>query len=264
MFYLKEFSKLFKNHLMLSIILAVAIMGLVTSVHQREFIKSELSLNQKTHNMPYFNALVSDKINLDSIRRKMKMLPGVFAVSVVENKDLNKELGHLKNNFGSDIISELSSLNYKRLKIQLEEGVHLKNQQLVKEYLSRLVGKKDLTIGSIKNPRQLKIKQDDSLMQLLNYIDIYLVGFFMVLLTITIMLLLKPVNNQAYIIEKFQRKNKVNVKIMLSGLVAITAISFVFNYLAKPEFETSSFAIISFILILPIIIVMSKKSHYKV
>ena len=264
MFYLKEFSKLFRSNLILSSILIFSVFGLVSSTLQKEKIKSELSLSQKTNTIPYFNALVSNKINLESIKRKMINLPGVFKVNVAQTHGLAEELGHLKKNFGQDIIGELSALNYKKLKIELEEGIHAKNQELVREYLSRLVGKESLTMGAVKTPRNINLKKDDSLLVFAQYADIYLTIFFMALMAICVLLLMKPLNNQAYIIEKFQRKTKVNIKVLMSGVSCIGLVSFAVNYLYNSEIKMSSMAVLAYILILPVIFLMSKKLSYKV
>lgn len=264
MFYLKEFSKLFKSHLVLSTILAFSVFGLVTSVQQKEIITKEFSLSQKTKMTPYFNALISNKVNLDGIKRKMINLPGVFEVNIANSKGLNEELGHLKKNFGSEIIGELSSLNYKKLKVQLEAGIHSKNQELVREYLSRLVGKDSLTMGAVKLPQDIKLKNNDSLLVLVQHIDTYLVLFFMILAAISVFLLVKPLNNQAYIIEKFQRKSKVNIKILMSGLFSIAAVSFILNYLYRAEVTMTSLAVVAYIIVLPVIFLMTRKLNYKV
>jgi len=264
MFYLKEFSKLFKSNLILSLILGFSIFGLVTSVQQKELIKQEFSLNQKTKMVPYFNALISNKVSLESIQRKMIKLPGVFQVNIDDNKSLKEELGHLEKNFGSEIIGELSSLNYNKIKIQLEEGIHNKNQELVREYLARLVGKDSLTMGAVKLPQNIKLKDDDALLVFVKYLDVYLVLFFMVLAALCVFLLVKPLNNQAYIIEKFQRKSRVNMKILFSGLFSIASISFILNYLYRAEFNLSSLAVVAYVIMLPMIFLMTRKLTYKV
>lgn len=263
MFYLKEFNKLVKSHFILTSILFVSVFGFMTSTIQKEKIKKEISLSQKTQMIPYFNALISKKVNADGLKRKMKKLPGVFEVIVSEDTGLYKELNHLEKNFGKKIISELSSVNVQKVKVQLEKGIHKKNQELVREYLTRLVGKTDVTIGAIKEPRKVNLKKDDTLMLFSEYLDIYLIVFFMLMIAITISLLVKPLNNQAYIIEKFQRKTHVNIKILMSGVGVIACLTFAVNFLYAKELEWNSLLSLVYILALPVVFLMTQKLKYR-
>lgn len=263
MFYLKEFNKLVKSHLVLSLILSISILGLMTSVIQKDRIKTELSLSKKTQMIPYFNALVSKNINAEGLKRKMKNLPGVFEVVVSEDKGIQKEISHLEKNFGKKIISELSSVNFQKIKVQLEKGIHIKNQELVREYLTRLVGKSDVTIGAIKQPRNVSLKKDDLLMMFTEKVDIYLLIFFMLMIAISVALLLKPLNNQSYIIEKFQRKEHVNIKILMSGILFISFISLALNFVYSQELEMSALISLLYILVLPVVFLLSQKLRYR-
>ena len=79
------------------------------------------------------------------------------------------------------------------------------------------MGKDSVTIGAIKTPRAVDVSKNSTLSNITAWAESYLLIFFMALFTICLLLLRKPLNNQAFIIEKFQRRKDVNTKILFSG-----------------------------------------------
>lgn len=233
MFYLKEFLKVLKDNLVLSFIFVISFSLFMTSSHNKNIIEKELSLDGKVKSSPYFNALVSTKTNLKSVVRKMKSLPGVASVSINKQKNLNSEIKSLKRMFGENVIQSLSALNYKKVKIELEKGTKLKNQSLIREYLTKLVGSGSLTIGNIKKPRKVKLNKDDSLMSLLSWGGTYLILVSFGLFVISTILIIKEISQVAFLIERFQRKSLVQEKIVTAGfgflVLIISSVNIYYN-----------------------------------
>lgn len=235
MFYLKEFLKIFRSNFLVSMLLCLSIFGAVTTALQKDIISQKLSLNAQSEIIPYFNALIHSGDGLESVRRKMKQLPGVRDIKFPKEKKISAEVSYLKENFDESLISELAVMNFKRIKVELDNGIEVKNQNLIKEYLLRLVGQDSVTIGSIKTPRKIEISNNKALFNITTWAESYLLIFFMVLFTICLILLKKPINNHSFIIEKFQRKKDVNTKLILVGCSAIFLLSLGANQLLTRE-----------------------------
>lgn len=235
MFYLSEFFQILKLNKFLGFILFTGMFGVFSISHFEKEIKGQLSLDTKVKDTPYFNALIRKNLNIESVKRRMSKLPGVLAVAENRKKSLEKEIFHLKKIFGDDVINGLASKNYKKLKVELEKGIKLKSFILIKEYLSRLVGKDSITIGQMKRPKSLKLNQKDSLYIFLKWIDSYAILVFFFLWFIALVFLLRPVLKRTYIIEKFQRKSYVGPKIILSGMISFFVVILFGHYCVQAK-----------------------------
>lgn len=235
MFYLKEFLKIYRANFLVSTLLCFSIFGAVTTALQKNTISKKLSLNAQTEIVPYFNALIHSADGLQSVSRKMKQLPGVKDIKFPNEKKISAEVNYLKENFDEGLITELAVMNFKRIKVELDNGIELKNQNLIKEYLLRLVGKDSVTIGAIKTPRKVEVSNNETLFNITTWAESYLLIFFMVLFTICLVLLKKPINNHSFIIEKFQRKKDVNTKLILTGCGVVFILSLAANQILTTE-----------------------------
>lgn len=245
MFYLKEFLKITKENFVLSAIFIISSIGIISISHNQEEIKSQLSISNKTQSLPYFNALISSQTKMNTIIRRMKQLPGVINVEKAQSKSISQEINKLKKSFGEEVINSLSSIGYSRVKIELEDGIRSKSQNLIREYLTRLVGGESVTMGEVRFPKEIKLKSQDPLMKFLNWFDVY--SFFIVvgLWLMSAVLLLKPINTSSFIIEKFQRRTKTNLKIFVSGFIGIIIPVYIVNFLLNDKFEWIAFASIA-------------------
>lgn len=264
MFYLKEFTKLLRSNFLLGFLLFVSIFGVVTVTLQKEKIARNLSLSEQAKVIPYFNALVHSDKGLNNIKRKMKQLPGVVDIKVPSAEKITEEINYLKKNFDENLISGLAAMNFKRIKVELENGIEVKNQNLIKEYLLRLVGKDSVTIGAIKTPRELKLQENQVLGNLLSWAESYLMIFFISLFTICMFLLRKPLTNQSFIIEKFQRKKDVSIKILLSGCGVLFFSSILVNQGFSPQFSIFLLIPFAYGLALMTFLAFKKKMKFKI
>ena len=81
--------------------------------------------------------------------------------------------------------------------VEFEDGVNLKNQNLVREYLARLVGKDSVTIGAVKMPRGINLKEGDFLTGFLKHVDLYIFAIFTGLFMLSLFLLQKSKNSDS-------------------------------------------------------------------
>lgn len=263
MFYIKEFGKLFKANFLVSFMFSVSVLGLMTIVLQKNKIHDELSLDGQTKVIPYFNALVHSDISLGNIKRKMVQLPGVRNILIFKANKIKNEIKHLKKSFNQELIGQLTSINYKKIKIELDDGVKVKSQNLIREYLLRLIGKNSVTLGAVKTPRNLNISSNNSLFTLIKWSETYLIGLFMVMMAISLFLLLKPLNNQSFIIERFQRREYVNTKIMFSGAAILVLLSILSNQLLSSEVHILAVLPLLYIAFIICSFTLGKKLNFK-
>jgi hypothetical protein len=263
MFYLKEFLKILKDNIVLSFVFLLSFSVFLSVSHNKNMIDKELSLNGKMKISPYFNALVSNDINLDSVLRKMKYLPGVKTVSMNKNPTIKKEIEQLKSQFGTSVVQSLSTINYKKLKIELEKGIHTKNQNLIREYLTKLVGKNSLTMGSIKVPKKIKLNKNDNLLRILNWGGVYLIIISGIMFLISSLLLSKQMNDISYLIEKFQRKKSVKLKIFMTGIVSLLLLVLVVNLQVNSNLNMYSMIAIFVTLVVSYFVTMTTKLNFR-
>lgn len=219
MFYINEVIKIFKEHFVLSITSMVSLAALVMTLHFSGDIKSIFTPQTKTLSNPYFNAVMTKSENPDYIKRKMSDLPGVFAVNV-NKSDLRQRL---KSFVGQDIKSfgdSFLSKSYYSIKVLFETNISENTKNLVKEYLKRLVGKDGVSVSQVKYPSKKKaIISKNSFLG--NWADKMIFGFFALIWFATLWLLKKHANNQAFIIEQFQRKKFVLPKLYMNSTLGV-------------------------------------------
>ncbi len=92
MFYLKEFLKITKENIVLTLIFSLCTISLITIAHNRKGIQEKLSLAKSAQSLPYFNALISGNSKVDSVMRRMKQLPGVVSVKQSNTSKIQDEI----------------------------------------------------------------------------------------------------------------------------------------------------------------------------
>ena len=250
MFYLKEFFKILKSNLLLSTIFVLSSLTLLTISGQQVKIKKLLSLKKQSSSGPYFNAIVSKNDNIDSVIRRMKNLPGVVSVEKHGASGIQAQISNLKKKFGADVINNLAAVNYKRVKVEVEDGLNAGSLNLIKEYMARLIGKDSVKIGGVKQPNGLKVKKNAFLYKFLTFFDVYAQIVLGGLWLISTFLILISVRRKAFIIEKFQRKSNTSLKIMLSGFGVLSVLTLLLNQVFLGQFQLISLVIVSLMAII--------------
>lgn len=243
MFYLGEFFKISKQNLLVSLLACFSSLGLILTVHFQDNIDRKLSeLGKLKSQQPYFNALVDDKVSFSKIKRKMSQLPGVITISSHGQLNASDEIERLKAAYGGDILQSLSELNYKKLKIEVSQGLKPKSLKLIREYLVRLVGKESVTVGEFKFPsiNRSKVKLIEviqtggvpALMLILGFLFCFSLALFM-----------KPLKKHAFIIENFQRKKSVSLRILTQGFGVVWLAAYAMMYLGTERLDIYSLSL---------------------
>lgn len=262
MFYLNHFFKALFNFRVSGLLFVVFSLTLITATHNRKSIKKFFSLSNKTTSRPYFNALISNDSNLTAIERKMSKLPGVKAVRVKKAVEVSKELNSLQLDLNSDVLKSLSNINYSSVTIELSNSIQGRSQSLIKEYLTRLVGDKSITISKIKNPKRIELSKNSPGVLMHKWGDLYIIGILSILWLASCLSFGTYLKNYSFLIEKFQRKKKVDMKIFAFGMSFLFVVGFAINLYLSPKISVSEtiFLIVVFCLSL---MVFSKRNEFK-
>jgi hypothetical protein len=262
MFYLNHFLKAILNFKISGVLFVVFTVGLITATHNRKMIKKVFSLNGKTTTRPYFNALISNDTNLSGIARKMRKLPGVKNVRIKKALEVSKELKGLQAELDSDVLKSLSAINYSSVTIELSTAIQGRSQNLIKEYLTRLVGESSITMSNVKKPKVRKLKKNSPEVILHKWGDKYIIALLTILWLASCLSFANYLKNYSFLIEKFQRKQRVDLKIFVSGIFFLFLLTFGINLYLSPKVNISEIAYIIVALSLSIL-VFSKKNEFK-
>ncbi|MCT4641910.1 MAG: hypothetical protein N4A33_06385 [Bacteriovoracaceae bacterium] len=253
MFYLSQFFKTILKSKILGLSFLIATIGFVSLSYNKNSIQKYVGKYKKVNHRPYFNALISKDLNLNSVARKIKSLPGVEKVNISKNIKASSILGSLSGELNSSIIDGLKSVNYSSLKVELSNNIKLRTQSLVQEYLSRLVGKEFLTVSDIKKVKSNKQK-DSIASNIYKWADEYaliIIGFFWISCLI---LFLKKNQSYLYLIEKFQRRKNIKLKMMLAGITFLTFLTLSINILLNEYYSLLGISICLGIMILTVLV----------
>jgi hypothetical protein len=162
----------------------------------------------------YFNALVKSTIPTKSLQYKMMNLPGVIKVKIIPSKNLKSKLKKSLDNVDVNLASEMANLDYQVLKISLAKNVNAKSLSLIKEYLVRVIGQDSLTLSSLK--RKNGVDQNNSfLVGFLKKISLIFCLVFSIMWFSSFFSTSMAIENEAYLVEKFQRRSNVKIKVFL-------------------------------------------------
>lgn len=156
---------------------------------------------------PYFFAIVPDKVNVSYLRRKLVSLPGVEAVSLLEGEKITTHVRSVLESTQVSFDGGLLDLKYSGLKVGLSPDLKPRSLSLIRNYLTRLIGEKDVTLGAVKKPIQeekvnpLKVKAA-RLIQWSPY-------FFLCLYILSLFMMRGNLIRESFLIETYQRKSKV-------------------------------------------------------
>lgn len=235
MFYISEVFKIAKEHFVLSLTSAFSFCALVLSLHFSGDIKAILNSPVEELKNPYFNAVMTNNENPDYIKRKISDLPGVYAVNV-NKADVKSKLaafvGEDIKSFGESFLAK----SYFSIKVLFETNISENTRKLVREYLKRLVGIEGVSLSAVKYPVLEKKKMSQSSF-MVRWIDKVVVFFFALIWFVTLVLLRKYANNQAFIIEQFQRKKYVLPKLYLNSTLGLFCLCLVGAFLLHKNIE---------------------------
>ncbi len=185
----------------------------------------------------FFYALLDNKENQARIARKLRILPGVKQVELLSEKSVSTMTEEIIKNINIDLNSELERLNFSGLKIIFTKDISSRSIDLIRDYLTRLVGGQQLTMGGVKKP----IKNQIKISKMLSSIKLWGGSFFILIIFliwgVSFFQFQSVLLKRSYLIERFQRRTYVDLKVLSSGLAAmsILASGFFFGVFGTPS-----------------------------
>lgn len=162
----------------------------------------------------YFNALVKSSVPTKSLTVKLYNLPGVIKVSAVNSDQLQSKLKDTLAGVEVALPDDIVTTDYKVLKISLASDVSSKSLALIKEYLVRVIGKDSLTLSSLKRKSGID-KKNSYLVGFLKRISTIICLFLSIIWFALFFAISAALENEVYLVEKFQRKVNVKLKVFL-------------------------------------------------
>lgn len=249
MFYLNHFFKILGKSPIRGFFLFFFSILFVFSVGQKSYLENQFSkMIPDNQAGDYFYALISSSESYQAVARQMSQLPGVYKVEVLSENQIKDEVKNVLGTLQVDLADTNLDLNYAGLKIIYSKDVKSRAQELVRDYLTHLVGEGNITLGTIKS----NDNQADKRAQFISMIKTwgYSLYLFIVLIfwVISLLLVKAKITEASYLLENYQRKKRVGLKVALNGLILIFIISVGFTFiLGMPELINLIFAFALFI-----------------
>ena len=182
MFYIKTFYKVLLSKPMSAAMWFLGLALITLSFTGKKSAEGFLTLQAtKVNKNPYFFAVMPKEINTGYVQRKLLDLPGVEKVNVMAQESI---VGHVRSVLESTQLEwdqDILDVDYTGVKVFLSPDLKSRSQSLIRNYLSRIAGERDVTLGAIKTPT--KVKQKLSLSGVLdksfNFLPILGVGLFL-------------------------------------------------------------------------------------
>jgi hypothetical protein len=227
MFYLNQFVSNIKRHpfwggafSLTTLVLVLCAMNF-SSIESYIF-KSSHALQSGSH----FHALVSGDQNYKRISRKVLELPGVQKVSHSSKAEIQSQVQKILKNVNFEMKLSEMDLNYVGLKITLERGLQPRSQNLIRDYLVRLVGSDKVTLGAMKKVSKAEVIKNQIFNQFKEWGVTIVSSAFVIIWALVALGFSVQVKRSSYLIEQFQRRSKVGLKVMLTATMIIFTISF--------------------------------------
>jgi len=226
MFYLIQFFKiLFKSPLRGFFLFLFSVL-LVFSIGQKTFLEDQfLKMIPENKAGSYFYALIASTESYQNVARQMAVLPGVHKVEVLSENQIKDEVKGILGALQVDLTQTTLDLNYAGLKVIYAKDLKPRAQELVRDYLTHLVGEGNITLGAIKVNDQTLDKRNHFIGAIKSWgYSLYLFIIFLFWM-ISLLSIRVKIAEASYLLESYQRKRKVGVKMATFGLSLIFAIS---------------------------------------
>ncbi|MBT3583532.1 MAG: hypothetical protein HN509_01390 [Halobacteriovoraceae bacterium] len=235
MFYLKQYIKINSRHPLLGAVTFLLALGFVLLLGHRQAVETWVFKKMpSSFERSYFHALVSGKENQNWISRKLKELPGVHYVQILGKKKVEGRAKNILKGLNFTGSSTLFNIDFSGLKVIFKKNLALRSQNLIRNYLSRLVGAEKLTLGATKDP-------DPGLLQKSYWIRVLrekgswgVTGLYFLALIGLFYLLSVRISRATYLVGQFQRRENVFPKTLVSGISFTLVLGIALSFLLGP------------------------------
>lgn len=173
----------------------------------------------------YFYALIASSESYQTVARQMSVLPGVHKVEVLSEAQIKEEVKNVLGSLQIDTTTSGLDLNYAGLKIIYAKDLKPRAKDLVRDYLTHLVGEGNITLGAVKANDQIADKRAQFIGVIKTWgysLYLFIVFIFWVISLLSVRV---KIAEASYLLESYQRKRKVGLKMALNGLTLIFLLS---------------------------------------
>ena len=205
---------------------------MVFSIGQKSFLEEQfLKMIPENKAGSYFYALISTSESYQNIAHQMAVLPGVYKVEILSEAQIKDEVKGILGSLQVNLTQTTLDLNYAGLKIIYAKDLKPRAQELIRDYLTHLVAEGNITLGAIKVNDQSLDKRN----QFIGVIKAWGYSLYLFIVFIFWMISLLSVRvkiaEASYLLESYQRKKKVGVKMASFGLTPIFKFNSCTHYL---------------------------------
>lgn len=214
MFYLMHFFQIIKQYPIRGMLFFVLSTLLFFTAGHREQISKRLGETVQTQIFnPFFHALIPEKHNTSWMARKLRELPGVARVEILQKEAVNKEVKEILSGMDGEVLNAIGEMNFVGMKVVTKNQLEERSITLVKEYLNRLANN-SATIGATVLPPEKKKSSGFVWQEWSAEIVLGLVFFAWIA---SVFSLVTPLRRSSYLTEQFQRRRGVAMKTWLSA-----------------------------------------------
>ncbi len=223
MFYLSNFFKSFFHHPARGIVFVLATVLFVGSAFVTTKVeKSLLKGVAKMEKGASFFALIDSKENNSRVARKLRELPGVEKVKVLSKSDVSSSLDELLKTLNVGVSRDLIDLSFSGLQIEFQKGLPQRSQNLIRDYLTRLVGADKLTMGAVnRESSDVKKKRGSFAVMIRTYLGPIITAFAGLFWFVLFIIFRKDFIRSTYLAEQFQRRSNVPAKTLTAGFALL-------------------------------------------
>jgi hypothetical protein len=223
MFYLKEFFKSLgeswlrgTSFILFSCLLAFSLTHRTWVAKTLERITPEKMVN------PYFVAVMDESVNAEAVRAVMQKIPGVMAVSFVDESDRREKIDSLVKELGPDYAIDSSLMNFQSLRFVMNPSLSRESLDFIRGQVVKAGGTSHMTATPVRYPEVANVMNAHPFYRYLGKAgDWGVIGLLAILWVISFWLCYDVFRSRAYLIEKFQRRKLVAAKAIATGLMLI-------------------------------------------
>lgn len=244
MFYLVQLGKILKKYpFRFSLFLSMSFAFLAVSSNPQQIVELIIQKTDSVKQNPYFHALIDGRQNHSRISRNLTDIPGVEKVEILPQEEIQAQVQSILTDLKVAIPADMNQLNYNGIKVFLSQGIKDHGQGLIRDYLTRLAGESNITLGNIVN---IATPLSTSKYKFFfDYIQPLTIALFFVFWFASFRLIEQPLQKNSYLIEQFQRRKKVSVKTYLAIFSLILGSAFLPLFLFLDVQWTLAVAIVS-------------------
>lgn len=184
---------------------------------------------------PYFHALIPGKENSSWIARKIGDLPGVKKVEVISKDELGKQLKVGLGNIIEELPTELSNFQQSGLKVVFSSSLSTASQNLIRDYLLRLIGNEDqVVLGQTVDDKKEIYEQDKAISKTKKYALPLAYALVIVFLLLSYFSFDKTIRHTCYLVERFQRRRRVSFKLFFFQQCTVAVLALIICLLLGP------------------------------